>query len=339
MTPVRSVRFGLSLPNRAVLFGLPVERVLEAAEAAERSAFFDSVWVGDNLLSRPRLESIVILSAIAARTRRVKLGTICLASFPMRHPVALAIQWASLDVLSGGRTILAVSIGGSANRNALTAAELATMGVASTDRVGRMREGIEILRRAWSSDPLEFHGKFFDLGPIEVLPKPVQPRIPIIIAVNPQKDADAATEERALRRVARIADGWQSDETPPSLFAERWRRIRAYAEEYGRSELVTDASYHLMMNINDDADAAFHESGDFLDHYYGAGRFKSDDVRRSWLAFGPPDRVVEKINAFLDAGCTTPVVRFTALDQVGQLERFLRDVAPAFVEARTATPA
>lgn len=332
------VRFGLSLPNRAVLFGLPVERILEAADAAEASGFFDSVWVGDNLLSRPRLESIVVLSAIAARTRRVRLGTICLASFPLRHPIPLAIQWASLDVLSGGRTILAVSIGGGASRNVLTAAELATMKVQSSERVGRMREGIEILRRCWAREQLEFHGKFYDLGPIEVLPKPIQPRIPIIIAVNPQRDADAATEERALRRVARIADGWQSDETPPALFAERWARIRAYAAEYGRAHEVTDASYHLMVNINDDADAGFRESGEFLDHYYGAGRFSSDEVRRSWLAVGPPERVAEKIQAFIDAGCTTPVVRFTALDQGGQLERFLREVAPFFPHA-SAVPA
>lgn len=339
MTVARPVRFGLSLPNRAVLFGLPVERILDAAEAAEASDFFDSVWVGDNLLSRPRLESIVILSAIAARTKRVKLGTICLASFPLRHPIPFAIQWASLDVLSGGRTILAVSIGGGASRNALTANELKTMNVESSERVGRMREGIEILRRAWAPAPLEFHGKFYDFGPIDVLPKPIQKNPDIIIAVNPQKDADAATEERALRRVARIANGWQSDETPPALFAERWARIRSYATEYGRADQVTDASYHLMVNINDDPDAAFRESGQFLDHYYGVGRFNNDEVRRSWLAVGPPERVIEKIQTFLDGGCTTPVVRFTALDQTGQLNRFLRDVAPAFSHASAASAA
>src|SRR5215813_5636802 len=98
------IEFGISLPNRAVLFGVPPELLLETAERAEASGHFGSVWVGDNLTSKPRLEAVVTLSALAARTRRMKLGTICLASFPLRHPLALAIQWASLDVLSAGRT-------------------------------------------------------------------------------------------------------------------------------------------------------------------------------------------------------------------------------------------
>ena len=102
-------KFGLSLSNRAVLFDwATMDDLVEAAIIADESGCFSGVWVGDNLLSKPRIESIVTLSAIAARTTRVKLGTICLASFPLRDPILLAIQWASLDVLSRGRTILAV---------------------------------------------------------------------------------------------------------------------------------------------------------------------------------------------------------------------------------------
>src|SRR5688500_16982272 len=114
-SPTR-VEFGISLPNRAVLFGLPVGELIETAVEAEASGLFDSVWVGDNFLSKPRLEAIALLSALAARTERVKLGTICLATFPMRHPLELAIQWASLDVISGGRTVLVVCNGGGASR-------------------------------------------------------------------------------------------------------------------------------------------------------------------------------------------------------------------------------
>ena len=103
------VKYGISLSNRSVVSGgTSVSELVDAAVAAEESGCFDGVWVGDNLLSKPRLDYLVLLSAIAARTSYVKLGTICLASFPLRNPVQLAIQWASLDVLSGGRTILAV---------------------------------------------------------------------------------------------------------------------------------------------------------------------------------------------------------------------------------------
>ncbi|HEU5422897.1 MAG TPA: LLM class flavin-dependent oxidoreductase [Nitrolancea sp.] len=326
-TTEQPVRFGLSLPNRAVLFGLPVETLLASAEQADRSGFFDSVWVGDNFLSKPRLEAIVTLSALAARTRHLRLGTICLASFPLRHPLPLALQWASLDVLSGGRTILAVCLGGSARMGPKFAQELAALGVRSNERAGRLEEGIELLRLLWGPEPVSYHGRFYTLDDVVLQPKPVQPRIPIILAVNPPEQADPAVEERALRRVARLADGWQTDGTPPAVFARRWARIREYAHEFGRADEVRDASLHLMVNIDDDAGRARREAVEFLAHYYGSGAI-SDEKLASWLAFGPPVAVAEKIAAFVAAGCTTVVVRFTALDQQGQLDRFLAEVAP-----------
>jgi alkanesulfonate monooxygenase SsuD/methylene tetrahydromethanopterin reductase-like flavin-dependent oxidoreductase (luciferase family) len=129
--------------------------------------------------------------------------------------------------------------------------------------------------------------------------------------------------------VARLADGWQTDGTPPALFRERWDRIQEYAAEEGHADQVTDASLHLMVNINDDAVQAHRESVEFLAHYYGAGAISSEKLE-SWLAFGAPAAVIDKIQQFLNAGCTTPVLRFTSPDQLGQLERCLEDVLPAF---------
>jgi alkanesulfonate monooxygenase SsuD/methylene tetrahydromethanopterin reductase-like flavin-dependent oxidoreductase (luciferase family) len=225
------VTFGISLPNRAVLFGVSPTLLLETAETADRSGFFDSVWVGDNLLAKPRLESIVTLAALAARTSRLKLGEVCLASFTQRHPLVLAIQWASLDVISGGRTILVVCIGGSARKGPEFAAELEAMGVGSNERVPRLEEGIELLRAFWGADPMTHQGRFYRLAGVQALPKPVQAEVPIMIASNPVLGGDPAVEKRALRRVARLADGWQTDGTPAPVFRERWNRIRAYAAE------------------------------------------------------------------------------------------------------------
>lgn len=327
----RPVEFGLSLPNRAVLFGGPItcDVLLRAADRAEASGAFDSVWVGDNLLSKPRLEAIVLLAAIAGRTERIKLGTICLASFPTRDPLLLAIQWASLDLISNGRTILAVCIGGSAKMGPQYAAELEALRMPSKERVPRTEEGIALLRAFWGPDPVTFHGEIYHYLNVEALPKPAQPQIPIVLAVNPAANGDPAIEERALRRVARLADGWQTDGTPPEMFRDRWQRVRDYAEEYGRAEEVVDASLHLMVNINDDPAIAHRESVEFLETYYGAGAISAEKLD-SWLAFGPPERVIEKIRHYLDAGCTTPVLRFTASDQAGQLERCLHEVMPAF---------
>jgi alkanesulfonate monooxygenase SsuD/methylene tetrahydromethanopterin reductase-like flavin-dependent oxidoreductase (luciferase family) len=329
MPAQRSIRFGLSLPNRAVLFGIPVEMLLETAEQADSSGFFDSVWVGDNFLSKPRLEAIVMLSALAARTRRLRLGTICLASFPMRHPLPLALQWASLDVLSGGRTILTVCNGGAASQGPLFATELAAMGIASQDRMARVEEGIELLRLFFGPGPVTFSGRFFSFDHVEVYPKPVQAHVPICIAVNPAKDVDPVVEERILRRIARLADGWQTDAIEPDVFRERWARIQSYSAEYGRAGQVADAQLHLMVNINDDAPQAHRESVAFLDRYYGQGTV-DDTFLANWLAYGPPAAVIEKIYTFIEAGYTTIVVRFTSPDQQAQLHRCVTEVLPTF---------
>ena len=325
---VKPVEFGISLPNRAVLFGYPWEVLQQTAQRAESSGCFDSVWVGDNFLSKPRLEAIVALSALAAVTQRVKLGTVCLASFPLRDPLLLAIQWASLDVVSGGRTILTVCLGAAASAGPQFAAELAAMKIPSRERVPRLEEGIALLRRFWGAEPVTFAGEIYRYENVDPQPKPLQSRIPILLAVNPPPEADPAVEERALRRVARLADGWQTDGTPPHVFRERWNRIRAYAAAEGRAEEVTEATLHLMVNINDDADAGYRESVEFLDTYYGAGTV-SREFLESWLAFGPPEAVAAKIVAFLDAGCTTPILRFTSPDQLGQIERCIGEVMPA----------
>ena len=135
----KRLKFGISLSNRSVVFGwTDLDDILDAAQIAEESGEFDGVWIGDNLLSKPRLECIVTLSALGMRTSKVRLGTICFASTPLRDPILLAIQWASLDVLTKGRTVLAVCNGPSAKDGPRFAHELEVMGVASHERAARL---------------------------------------------------------------------------------------------------------------------------------------------------------------------------------------------------------
>jgi alkanesulfonate monooxygenase SsuD/methylene tetrahydromethanopterin reductase-like flavin-dependent oxidoreductase (luciferase family) len=319
-------RFGLSLPNRAVLFGVSPRTLLDAAIQADASGMFDSVWVGDNFLSKPRLEAIVTLSAIAARTERVRLGVVCLATFPLRNPLALALQWASLDVLSGGRTILAVCLGGKRAWHGQFEAEMVASGVLDEERIPRLEEGIRILRALWGPDEIvSYKGRFCTIENVRFALKPVQERIPILIATNPR--GDEKTEERAFRRIAKLADGWQIDVCEPGLFADRWARIRSYAAEYGREKEVADASIHMMVNINDDEAKARQESVDFLNHYYGVGLLGPERLD-TWLAIGTPATVTAKIARYIDAGCTTPILRFTSSDQAGQIKRCVEEVLP-----------
>ena len=90
-----------------------------------------------------------MLAAVATHTKKVRLGTICMASFPVRHPVLLAIQWASLDQISKGRALLGVCIGGAHE------GELRAFGVKREERVGRMKEGIQLLRQIWSDEEVD----------------------------------------------------------------------------------------------------------------------------------------------------------------------------------------
>jgi alkanesulfonate monooxygenase SsuD/methylene tetrahydromethanopterin reductase-like flavin-dependent oxidoreductase (luciferase family) len=324
-------KFGLSLSNRAVLFGwATLDDLISAAQTAEASGLFHGVWVGDNLLSKPRVEALITLAAIAARTQRVQLGTICLASFPLRDPILLALQWASLDVLSHGRTILSVCIGGGAQDGPQFAHELEVMHVPSHQRVGRLVEGVTLLRRLWSEARVTHIGKYYQCTDVELLPKPVQQPLPILIASNPKEEqVDTAVVDRILRRVATYGDGWQTDATPVATFRRRFETIRAYAERQGRDASRLDSCLHLMVNINDDRERAYREAETFLASYYGAGAV-SRERTELWLAYGPPAAVIEKVQAYVEAGCTTPVLRFVAPNLQEQLQRCIEEVLPAF---------
>lgn len=323
--------FGLSLSTRAVLFDWgTLPDLIKAAKTAEESGYFHGVWVGDNLLSKPRVEAIVTLSAIATHTQLVRLGTICLASFPLRDPILLAIQWASLDSLSNGRTILAVCNGAAAGDGPQFAGELDAMGIRSSERVGRLVEGVQVLRRLWTEERVSHQGKYYRFSDVSALPKPVQQPVPIWIAANPKPgEVDDATEDRILRRIAKHADGWQTDATPADTFKSRFDRIREFAAEQGRDPSKLESCLHLMVNINEDRDKAQREAESFLAQYYGASAI-SRERADLWLACGPPEAVIEKIQTYIDAGCTTPVLRFVAPNLEHQLKRCIEEVLPAF---------
>jgi alkanesulfonate monooxygenase SsuD/methylene tetrahydromethanopterin reductase-like flavin-dependent oxidoreductase (luciferase family) len=113
------------------------------------------------------------------------------------------------------------------------------------------------------------------------------------------------------------------------VFHDRFAKIRDYAAKRGRDPSKLDSCLHLMVNINEDRDQAFREAETFLGSYYGAGAV-SKERAELWLAYGPPEAVIEKIQAYIDAGCTMPVLRFVSPDLKGQLQRCIEEVLPAF---------
>jgi alkanesulfonate monooxygenase SsuD/methylene tetrahydromethanopterin reductase-like flavin-dependent oxidoreductase (luciferase family) len=326
---------GLILANRAVVLGaVTVRDLLDLTIEAERSGVFDAVWVGDSLLAKPRLESVTLLSALAGVTSRVRLGVGCMATFVHRHPLMLAHQWASLDVISGGRSWLAVCLGGPDEQSPAQAREHAAMGLKSSERVERLEEGIEILRALFTGEPVSHTGRFYQFDGIQLEPHPVQQPLPIWIASNPTgltwrggASASSALVERGFRRVARLADGWMTNKLSPDEWRAQWTRIAAMAREEGRDPGRLGSALYHNININEDRAAALEESRAFLDRYY-TSKFSPAFVE-SWTVAGGPARCAVELRAYFAAGLGHMALRLTSWDQRGQFKRFLEEVAPA----------
>src|SRR6266852_6602547 len=189
-------RLGYLLPTRErIMEGRPeTASLLALAERAEALGF-DSVWVGDSLLARPRHDPLTLLAAAAARTQKVQLGTAVFLP-ALRNPVVLARQLATLDQISAGRLVLGVGIASDVPN---IRAEFAAAGVPFEGRVGRMMEGLRLARALWTGKPVDWEGRW----PVEggVLgPTPHRPGGPPIWL--------AGSVRPAFERAARHFDGW-----------------------------------------------------------------------------------------------------------------------------------
>lgn len=318
------MKIGLTLPNRGVLFGVTTpEQMMQMAEIADRSDVFHSVWVGDSLLGKPRMESMVLLAGLAARTKRVRLGPACMASLPLRDPVLLAYQWASLDLLAEGRTILVGCTGIVPQEGGRIEGSL--YHVTPKDRAGRLVEWLTIIKRLWTEDNVSFEGEHYRCENVSIEPKPAaQPRPPIWIANN--AIGSRTLIERTHQRAVDHADGWET-----SLWAVddlRWRLgdIRDRLRAADRDVDAFETHLYHNINVNEDRAAALDESKRFLELYYSM-EFSPERVA-GWTAAGSPDECVRHLLAYKELGFSEVTLRITGWDQFGQLERVMTEVLP-----------
>jgi alkanesulfonate monooxygenase SsuD/methylene tetrahydromethanopterin reductase-like flavin-dependent oxidoreductase (luciferase family) len=321
--------FGLTLSNRALVTrGTKPQELIDMAAQAESTGAIDAIWVGDSILSKPRLECIPLLGAIAAHTSRVKLGVACMATIAQRNPVLLALQWASLDVLSGGRTWLAACMGYPASQHPMAAKELEVMRVESKERPVRLEEMIEALRVLWSDEHASFHGKYYSFDDVNLLPKPAQQPCPIYIAGTPRSTqiGDRGVE-RSLRRIARYADGWMTNQIELDRFRDYRGRLRDMLAEEGRDPNAFKTVLYYGISVNADREQAFREAKTFLDAYYQK-EFTRQGVE-IWNACGPVEHCVECVRGFIDAGVDHVTIRPIGNDLNEQLRIYLEEVLPA----------
>lgn len=334
------LEFGLNLNNRAPLLtpGYRLEDMLELASMAEEIGM-DSVWVGDSLLARPRHDPLTLLAALSQRTTRVRLGTACLVA-SLRDPLYLAMAWATIDHLSGGRTTLGACAGNAAEEGVRR--EFAVQGVDVRDRTGRFEECLTVLRELWTKGSVTLHGSHFDyeevalFSGIELAPLgPVQSPPPIWIVSNPHiggADAGAARAavQRAARRIVRLGDGWMTccRATHPEEVEEQVTAIRDAARKVGEDPDRYEVAYQVTMNLGDSRDEATRTFGQFIHAYYP--EFGAKVELPDWGPVGTPDDIAAWIGRFARAGVTRFLCRFGSMDQPRQLERFVADVRPQF---------
>ena len=232
------MQIGIHLPQAGAQ--ATPERIMRAALRAEELGL-DDVWVSEHIIvpkdaayppSPLFYDPVVTLAWVAAVTKRVRLCTSVLV-LPMRHPLPLAKELATLHNLSGGRLILGAGVG-------WLQEEFAALGVPFRERGRRMDEGIAMMRAVWTQDPVSFQTKYItgEIASLRMQPLPISP-IPIWIG---------GTADRQIERAIKL-DGWHGSRMPPEDVAPIIKRLRA-----GRPEPEYPISMRIRWNGEDDAE-------------------------------------------------------------------------------------
>jgi probable F420-dependent oxidoreductase len=269
----------------------------------------DSIWQTDRLISsEPFLESMTSLAALAGRTRRLKFGTNVL-SLAQRDPVLVAKQCATVDMLSGGRLLPAFGVGSDRSP------EWTAMHLDPKSRGARTDEALEIIRRLWTEDKVDFAGKHYQLTGATISPKPAQPDLPIWIG---------GSSPAAIRRTARFGTGWQGGAETPEVTGQVISAIKATLAETGRTidEDHYGAGFPFWLGAADDRGVA-----KTLAAYRALGM--ADPL--SYFAIGDVDAVIARIAGYIDAGISKFILRPMGANDaeiLAQTERLIAEVIP-----------
>lgn len=243
------MKFGLAFASSIAVDHQASMEICRRAEAAG----FESLWGGEHVILPSKIESsypytadgkipampdtpipdpLIWLAFAAAAAPSMRLGT-CILIVPQRNPLILAKELATLDQLSGGKVELGLGVG-------WLEEEFNALGVPWERRGARNDEYIEAMRTLWSGPEVEFHGEFVDFPTVTCSPRPVQPTIPILVGGD---------SEVAIRRAARLADGYFPGEGDVDRLASLITRVRQAAEDAGRDpdEIEINAMFSAQM--------------------------------------------------------------------------------------------
>jgi alkanesulfonate monooxygenase SsuD/methylene tetrahydromethanopterin reductase-like flavin-dependent oxidoreductase (luciferase family) len=330
--PIMHVHIGINVNTRVpVLYPetYPERELLALAETVEAEGY-DSVWVGDSMFQKSRLEALITLAAIAARTQRVLLGTAAVIA-PLRNATWLALSWATLDRLAAGRTILGLCVGAERHQPGVTG-EFEAAGANLRTRGQVFTEQLEIIRHLWSTERFDYDGTHHTLHGVQSELRPMQrPAPPIWIASNPHVgNLSPRLRARMAQRVVAHADGWMTCTASPEEYHACWTELQEQASAAGRNPATIVPAYQLLCHIDNDRAKARAIGVEFVNGYYHSAYNSLNESRWGEDPYGTADDCVAAMRALADAGCEHFVVRFAAPDQHEQLRRFTADVLPAF---------
>jgi alkanesulfonate monooxygenase SsuD/methylene tetrahydromethanopterin reductase-like flavin-dependent oxidoreductase (luciferase family) len=293
------MKFGMLLPHFGAHFSR--ERIVEGSQRLEELGY-DSVWVRDHLVWKPHgmegtnrtfVEAFITLAAVAGATKRIGLGTGVV--IPIRWPLKVAHDFASLSVLSGREVEAGFGVGSNP-------AELGAAGFAREDRMSIFAETVEICRRVWTEDDVTFRGEHFAFDEITIEPKPIAPLTTWY----------GGTTRGSVRRAVAHCDGWLPGRVPMATLDDRLALLRELNERDGRS---VKAGVIPVVSIDEDRHAAranidipaMAGSSEGSKRWIKppSGEFRRIEDLEGLLVSGTPEDCVEQIKAFEERGVET----------------------------------
>jgi probable F420-dependent oxidoreductase len=281
-----SSTFGLAMRNFTTYPEMPDPRALIAYAMKAEELGFDSIWVWDHIFLGvdppfPVLDSLTLLTALAARTTRIKLGTGVLV-LPLRNPVVLAKELSSLDLIADGRLLLGMASGWYKR-------EFDAVGVPFNKRGQIMDRNLEILRRLWTEDQVNGEYPPHLLRGSNMSPKPLRPPITLI----------GGYVDRVLKRAA-LNGGWLTYFYTPESFARSWAKVRSFAEEAGKDPASLLNANQLPIFIGPSRAAVESPMMEWLGEEWDYAAW-SDSTKEAAI-FGTVDECVAQLRAQLAVG-------------------------------------
>ena len=240
----------------------------------------------------------------------------------LRHPVALAQAAGTVDLVSGGRLVLGVGVGGAFNDTLRQ--EWWNAGVDPATRASRFEEVVHLSKRLTAGETITHQGRHFTLDEVSV--KPTSPQnggVPMLVACHWRANLD-----RQFYRAASLGDGYVSISDYPEEYVQVRERVRNHAEALGNDFSGMEAVFYVTVNLVEDEESAAEEADRFLRMYYGVNIWGD-----RWGPYGPPERAVDRIRRYVQAGAGTVIVRFASFDQPTQMRTFLEEVVPGVYAA------